>query len=375
MVDPGASILIDSSEPLSLDEPKERREETHIPELDGMRGIAALAVVLCHVAQRTVMHSAGNLHKLLDLCLSGFLGVDVFFALSGFLITRILLKRNGQEHYYRNFYIRRFLRLAPCYLIMLALVWVLVPSSGRFLLLSLAYGANFAVLLHIPFSYPVLWSLSVEEHFYLAWPSVIKFLQQRTVVMVCLLICIASPMVRIFEASRGGFDAYLSWYRFDGMAWGALLGIAIYSGWVTSRRQRMFTAALFASLLVLVASCACYRHNKQLGIALFYSAVPMFSIVLIGLAATKTRNSLAILRTPILRFFGDISYWVYLSHYLALDITMEFLRGNYPALIQHGGWRLWFAVFAATLVPSVITGVAVRGWVELPALRLKSKVA
>ncbi|WP_213805797.1 acyltransferase [Granulicella sp. dw_53] len=371
------SILAEerSSVSLPLDEPQGSGYERHIFELDGIRGIAALAVVFCHVAQHVVMYSTGLLHAVLNVCVFGFLGVDVFFALSGFLITGILLKKRDRKHYYRNFYARRILRLAPCYLLIIALVWMFVPFSGPFLLLSLVYAANFAPLFHIPYAYGVLWSLSVEEHFYLIWPWVVRFVRPRGIAMVCVGVCFLTPALRIYEAYRGTLTFYFSWDRFDGMAWGGLLAVALYSGWITRERQKKLPLALLLSALFLFASALLYVRSRGMGGALLYSASPIFSVVVIAMAVTAHRKMFSILRSPLLRFFGDISYWVYLSHFLALNLTMDLLKSRLPQAVQHGGFPLWVVVFSATLIPSVITGVAVRRWIELPALRLKNRFA
>lgn len=141
---------------LALDEPQGPGQERHIPELDGLRGIAVLAVVFYHIAQRLLLYEHGWMHLAMDACLFGFLGVDVFFALSGFLITRILLRKRERDRYYRDFYARRFLRLAPPYLLTIGIVALFAPSNGASLLLSLVYLANFTGLFHMATGYGIL---------------------------------------------------------------------------------------------------------------------------------------------------------------------------------------------------------------------------
>ena len=215
---------------LSVDEPQGPGQVRHIPELDGLRGAAALAVVFYHIAQRLVGYETGWFRLAMDACLLGFLGVDVFFALSGFLITGILLGRRTQPRFYRNFYARRLLRLAPPYLLTLAIVAVFIPGARVSLLLSLVYLANFATLLHLPVGYGVLWSLSIEEHFYFVWPVLLRSVTRGNLLCVCVAICVLTPLGRVYAVLHGGLDGYLSWYRFDGLAWGALLAIVLAGG-------------------------------------------------------------------------------------------------------------------------------------------------
>lgn len=348
---------------------------THVPELDGLRGVAALAVVFHHVSQRVIMFETGWPHRVMDVCALGFLGVDVFFALSGYLITRILLDRRGSRGYFANFYVRRLLRLAPPYLLTIAIVALLVPGSGKYLLLSLVYLANFCFVLDVPHSYPVLWSLSVEEQFYAIWPALVRFAAPLGVAALSLAICVVSPLARVHAVLAGAENyAYLSWYHFDGLAWGALLAVLLASGrWNRGAPMRRATTA--AGALLLLAALSLYvTAKKDLAIALFYSAVPMMTVALIGYALERP-PLLAPLRSKFLRFFGDISYWLYLIHFLFLNEADAYLRTRHPEVLARGGWLPVLLLLTAVLVPSMVSGIAVRRFIELPILRLKSRFA
>lgn len=296
----------------------------------------------------------------------GFLGVDVFFALSGFLITGILLRKRGQPHFYRNFYMRRLLRLAPPYLLTLVLVLTFVPGSWQFVLLSLIYLANFFTFFHVNMAYGPLWSLSVEEHFYFLWPWLIRWGSERGMVAVSVLVCLASPLIRVYQARHGGFSAFYSWYRFDGLAWGALLAIIISR----STKYPRITAPFFAFLstfgaILFVIGFRLYSGDKSLASALLYSAVPMLTCGLIGYSQ-KSHVILAPLRSRPLRFFGDISYWLYLIHFLVLYRAYGYLTG------QHG-LALWSLLVAITFSISIASGIVVRRYIEQPILSLKSR--
>jgi peptidoglycan/LPS O-acetylase OafA/YrhL len=341
-----------------------------IPELDGLRGVAALMVVFHHIAERMPRLPPGPvLHVWLVISHTGWHGVDIFFALSGFLITRILLETRRQPHYYRNFYARRVLRLAPPYFITLILVGLLIPGSGRFLLLSLVYLANFAQMLGVPMTYGPLWSLAVEEHFYLIWPSLVRFLSRRAVFAAALIGCIATPLFRLVAQKYGFFDFWASWFRFDGLLWGATLALTATSARATRNTIWMWSTAVAAlGLAGLAVGAALGQIGRDTvgGRTFVFGLVAMVTTGLIGHAALGSRFALfPLLRTRVLRFFGDISYWVYLFHGIALDQCLRRLPLRGSAL------RIYIPLTAVVLVSSIVTGVIVRRWIEIPALKQK----
>ncbi|MGD0546148.1 MAG: acyltransferase [Candidatus Acidiferrales bacterium] len=139
-------------------EPLLRRE---MPELDTIRGLAILGVLLYHGLYWNV--NLSNFPSLERIILTGMwagrMGVDLFFVLSGFLITGILLDSRNRQDYYRRFYARRALRILPAYLLILAILAVTKYTPLSFVLLSLIYLSNLTPLFGIPIAYPVLWSL------------------------------------------------------------------------------------------------------------------------------------------------------------------------------------------------------------------------
>jgi len=179
--------------------PKENRIEVlpdpllreHMPELDSIRGIAVLLVLFYHgFALRYNLHLLSGRPRIVFLAsMPGWVGVDLFFVLSGFLITGILLDSRRRADYYRRFYIRRALRILPVYYAVLALVTVLSRNylvgnraAWPSVIFNLVYCSNLSMLFGIPFQYPVLWSLAVEEHFYLIWPVIVRRLTRKTLI-------------------------------------------------------------------------------------------------------------------------------------------------------------------------------------------------
>jgi peptidoglycan/LPS O-acetylase OafA/YrhL len=184
----------------------------HVPALDGLRAIAVLMVLLCHFQLATPHWIWRVLHQ-------GGFGVYLFFVLSGFLITRILLSEKNKPAYFRNFYARRTLRIFPLYYGVLALqFWVLLPIFPTPRILAdahyqgwlWAYGYNIltAVKGHFVFSSDWMWlghfwSLAVEEQFYVVWPFIVLALGRETLLKLCIGIVALTPILRLVFYAAG----------------------------------------------------------------------------------------------------------------------------------------------------------------------------
>jgi len=174
-----------TSEKPALTAPAACLLRSRMPELDTIRGIAVLLVLFFHgFGFRYGVQGLSGFPKLfVAATLPGWMGVNLFFVLSGFLITGILLDTKPKAGYYRSFYTRRALRILPLYygvLLLLAVLtrtgWVNRQASWAFLALSFFYLSNVTGLFGVPMQYGVLWSLAVEEHFYLLWPAAVRSL-------------------------------------------------------------------------------------------------------------------------------------------------------------------------------------------------------
>ncbi|HLL88149.1 MAG TPA: acyltransferase, partial [Tepidisphaeraceae bacterium] len=182
---------------------------THYPALDGLRGLAILLVMVSHYVAPPAGGGRWGLvfRRAAD---AGWVGVDLFFALSGFLITGILLDAKGKPGFFRNFFARRTLRVFPLYYGVLFVVCVLLPALGLlklgvplsqrwlwlyatnlFPLLRSADGAGFFFPNSWDLQFGHFWSLAVEEHFYLAWPLVVYALGRRPLMVTCAALMVA----------------------------------------------------------------------------------------------------------------------------------------------------------------------------------------
>ncbi|MEY8878492.1 MAG: acyltransferase family protein, partial [Leptothrix sp. (in: b-proteobacteria)] len=206
----------------------------HLPSLDGLRGLAIVLVLLHNF---DVLDLAGP-HSLAAALLKevfflGWIGVQLFFVLSGFLITRGLLATQQSDHYFSHFMLKRALRIFPLYYLALGLFTLLLPKLG--LIAPPAdptwwlwvYLANWSIPLHLGGeSMPHFWSLAVEEQFYLLWPLLLWRLRLRQVAWLCLALMLLSPLLRWLLMSDGEPPEALYEFtvcRMDALAAGAAL--------------------------------------------------------------------------------------------------------------------------------------------------------
>lgn len=216
----------------------ERLERLHrITALDGLRGIAILAVLEFHFAEGLTGLSRAEL-AIYNFIRTGWLGVDLFFVLSGFLITGILTDARHTPRYFQNFYWRRAVRIFPPYYAFLLAYGVFYPLARHRPLDApwwhWTYLTNVAVALHLPVgTTPHFWSLAVEEQFYLLWPLLIYLLPRRAAMRVCLGCIVGAPAIRIMLllAGIGNPAAYvLMPCRVDALAVGGWLALAQRDG-------------------------------------------------------------------------------------------------------------------------------------------------
>jgi len=361
--------------------------ESRIPELDGFRAIAIVAVLISHVfwgfqiPQDLYDKYPRVIVKTLD---HGWLGVDLFFMLSGFLITGILLETRARPDYFQRFYTRRALRIMPLYFSVVMVWFLFYPQNKSYFALSSVFGANLSWLLGIPEPHgpAVLWSLAVEEHFYLIWPLLVLVLSRRMLAVSCGLIFTLTPVLRGIYAS-GGMNPeliyMLSWFRFDGLAAGALLAIWAHST-SDERRQalRIGGILLFAfGFLTLTGNRFGLSGTKTpVAVALRYTqAYLLFGSGFIVVYAFRGARWLWPLRSAPLQLIGALSYCMYLVHlwlgdvwnsiFTALGIRVEDTLGTMGNILARGCFML---------VASIAIALFTRKWIEKPFLRMKDRL-
>jgi peptidoglycan/LPS O-acetylase OafA/YrhL len=340
---------------------------------------------------------------------AGFAGVDLFFVLSGFLITRILLRERSSHAYYRAFYARRVLRIFPLYYAVLALWLVLVPMIGAERILGelwiqdagpgdgiwyWLYLSNWSDGLAGHFSHQFLtvaWSLAIEEQFYLAWPLIVRRSSRRTLAVTCVAVIGGALALRILFVAHGAVPLtvyLLTPFRLDTLAFGALVAIVASDPRRWPIIARSARAALPLTALAVIAICGVLiaypgfggetRKLSLLARPLMqtagYSAFALlFACLLVRLIAPPARPGLLdrLFRTRLLVDLGRISYGIYLFHMPAIYLTTLWVFD--PS--QHA----WGFVPAQLLRWTVAGGVTILAalaswrWLERPALRLRER--
>lgn len=307
--------------PASVPPPSQSTTLRYIPGLDGIRGLAVLAVVA---------HHSG-----VPIAPGGYVGVDVFFVLSGFLITRILLRRFQKENRvpFRFFYERRARRILPALWTMFAVLTVvaivdpLFSPPGQFYH-SMAIAAVFLTQWQImmddlPGPFIHLWSLGWEENFYLLWPLLFAAFGRRARVGLAILLSTGIVTLNVlrltlFHAGYGGpwVLEVAAYYRVDAIMLGCLLGLLLtqdaeLSSPVARRVEEGIALAALAGLLLMFvfAGEAFYRGGG-------FTLVSLSTAVMVNHLRRRTGSLLALLlETRFIRWIGLISYGLYLWHY------------------------------------------------------------
>lgn len=307
---------------------------SHIKALDGVRGIAILLVIAHHWIQSVAaIPIHGYLRAIsLPVAFIGQTGVDLFFVLSGFLITRILLSVKSEPGGIKNFYFRRALRIFPLYYLILFAVLVLTPPAIRHEQLRMnpndtglvwlwCYGANYAQWLYKDWLYGGLdhfWSLAIEEHFYLFWPFVVLLCSKRNLVIASvalIALSIASRAWFFFVAGNGIAPYILTVCRIDGLLIGGLLAVAEQANLLTKK----VTVPLLALFGIAIAASVGVHFDKigPLGSTLLSTFEALVFAAFVGLAVIHKDGILGkILSARVLVFFGLYSYGLYAYHHI-----------------------------------------------------------
>jgi peptidoglycan/LPS O-acetylase OafA/YrhL len=347
----------------------------HIPELDGIRAIAIWLVLATHllVTPNVDAREIDGLGSMIRVVIEhGWLGVDLFFVLSGFLITGILLRTKdfGHREYFRRFYLRRAVRILPVYFVVLIAIAIFVGTKYfTYLLFCAVMAANLSGLVHIPVPAAAgpYWSLAVEEQFYLVWPWLVLWLGPRRLIAVAAIILVVEPIVRIaFPGSN-----LLTWYRADGLAMGSLLA-AWFSLWNGDRRAVVLLIVSFVSVLVIVTVAGLPLGIMQTGSASdgfrITQAILAFGAIVAACVAFSGARVLGFLRTPFAVTTAGLSYCIYLVHRPLLDVYAS-IASHFPALDALTATES--TILSACVVVAVSYGVAAvsRKYLELPIMR------
>jgi peptidoglycan/LPS O-acetylase OafA/YrhL len=356
---------------------------SRIPELDGFRACAVLMVLVHHLFYGWKTPALARLpHAARILIEQGWRGVDLFFVLSGFLITGILLDSKNDGRYFRNFYSRRVLRIVPLYVACIILMYLGYPKSGKYFLLSILYLANFAYYFRvgIPHGPGVFWSLAVEEHFYLVWPFAVRVLNRIWLLTLISVIVVGSPILR-GVCAHAGMDPEreiytYSFFRLDALAMGGFLALWFRSRYYSRASAWTIACALIGITLLMTLlglPFGIMTVKSVIGTALHYSQVAfIFAGFLVLALAHQGSIFTALLRTRVARITADLSYCIYLMHLTVGDFyyrILKILRFDDVSRLGTGG----SIVLRIAVVGTVTFGLALlsKRFLEDPFLRLK----
>lgn len=354
-----------------------------IRELDGLRGIAILLVMFHRFWPQT-----GSLARYAPIAELGWVGVDLFFVISGFLITGILVDTKSDPHYLRNYLARRTLRIFPLYYLYAGAVLIAIPVSqgGPYFETPFirAAGSPLWYLLYFgncpealgrdpPFLLGHLWSLAIEEQFYLTFPLIVLVATRvglaRGLVGAILLAPVLRFLALLVFPGKERVQYLATPCRMDAIATGALLAVLVREGLLRSVRAVVVRNCVIAAAAILVAAAAlgCLARTAPLGRVLGYSIVAFtFGSVVLFTLMNRGARATASLRFRPLLFIGKICYATYLFHRpvnVIVDQTMA-----------HFGAEDLAVSFSAILIKIGLTiAIATVSWnvLEHPLLQLK----
>ena len=338
----------------------------YVPALDGLRGIAVSLVLFYHC------HTKLGEGWLCHFAEYGWMGVNLFFVLSGFLITGIIVDSREDTHFFRNFYARRALRIWPVYVLLLLLNYIVVPcllehdprhawqisSTAPWLYYLLFIQNLFAVAL--PGAIGPTWSLAIEEQFYLAWAPIARKLSLRHLAIVLAAAFLASPAIRAWNS---GLTPTHTLIHLDGLAIGSLIAVLLrMNAFSRSAWHKLGLAGM--ALGVFGVGLMLYRGTAFADTFLALGFGGML-VAAIASAPGSSRYTRVLCAWP-MQSIGRVSYGLYMTHILVFVVIGEFeIR-----MLRYGAWGN-LAVVVTRIVLSLAFAALLWVGFEKPILRLK----
>jgi peptidoglycan/LPS O-acetylase OafA/YrhL len=361
---------------------------THVPALDGVRGVAILLVLAAHFGggrkfESMIMQIAGQ------LMVGGWVGVDLFFVLSGFLITAILLNTLNHPEYYRSFYGRRILRVFPIYYLVLTVTIVISLMSHLpwhwYQYSFFIFANNIVVVFYDNVGYvgpglilSAFWSLAIEEQFYLFWPYLLRAAIRSQRLPLLFLCALAGPLaLRIMFVDLGSNNAAynLLLSRMDALAAGGLLAFLHRRGTLDDIRARVPIGIMCMSVAGFLGIGLFERTlawNTDLMMTVGFNLTALGSLAFIWSALIPNSPTQLVCAARPLRFFGKYSYGMYIYHQIFQIYMMKYL---YPIATRISHSSSLGAVLYFFTAISLVTAVSVISYhlFEARFLRLKTR--
>lgn len=358
----------------------------YFPGLNGLRFFAAMAVAVSHVELLKQYAGLPNRYDDPAVYELGRLAVTLFFVLSGYLITYLLLveKKSTRTIDVKQFYIRRILRIWPLYFLLVGLAFFVFPHVSALRLpqhaeYSLAATLPLFVLFlpqlalsifaPVPYAEPA-WSIGVEEQFYLLWPLLMRRFKSFVTLAIVVIVTILAARygaLAMAQANRADADALRVWNavinyfyftRIECMAIGGLFAWLVFEkkglGFLHSRATQLVVYAITAYLLIIDAGKPIFSYG-------WYSL--LFGVLIVNVS-TNPRSLLKLSWKPF-DFLGNLSFSIYMFHEVAIRAVMSATGNGLPDP----------ALYTASLALTLVIAAATYSLVERPFLRLKSRFA
>jgi peptidoglycan/LPS O-acetylase OafA/YrhL len=378
---------------MKLDDPKLPTApdfSKRVAALDGLRGVAILAVFFYHYARGAGTHTNSAVIKAFSTLFGfGWTGVDLFFVLSGFLITGILYDTLDDPGYYKKFYARRVLRIFPIYYLVVLIFLLLTPfvefhwkSAHLLFLVYLGYPAAliWPILVQTSAYLAIthLWSLSLEEQFYMIWPWIIaKLRSSGNILRACFLVTGAAVLLRTLIYATGWLSQTWAYTflpcRADALAIGAAIGILV-RGTSRGRLQVCAPWVFWTAASTILTLCIVRRtveHDDAFIATLGFSIIAiMYGALLV--ACLKANSWPAwLFSLSFLRMFGRYSYGLYLYHF-PLTVVLGPLKEVFVTRVHSYviGASLHLAF---NLAINLLIAAASFHFFESPIMRLKDR--
>jgi peptidoglycan/LPS O-acetylase OafA/YrhL len=320
-----------------------------IPALDGIRGLAIIWVVLHNATAQDSPSPRGVLYLLTLFTHTGWIGVQLFFALSGFLITAGLLDSQLAPHYFRDFYAKRALRILPLYYAVLLVLLVILP---RILALHAPFSNHPQASLWLfitnwthsaPYGFAHFWSLAVEEQFYLVWPLVVCWLPPRRLMTACVWIAVGAFVVRSAMVAYGADSQTIyenTICRMDALALGGAAACVLRVPFLRDQVSRRLDVIGVVTLILFAAGFPlthAYATTGPSGETFGYTLLALCSATLVMAVALSQGRARGVVMPFLawrpLRSCGKYSYAMYIFHNLLHKLWGE------PWLIGRFGER------------------------------------
>jgi peptidoglycan/LPS O-acetylase OafA/YrhL len=340
----------------------EKRDKIFFPNLNGVRAIAAFMVVISHIelTKREFHYPMAQFFHILGM---GSIGVSIFFSLSGFLITYLLLeeKKYFNKVDFKDFYVRRILRIWPLYFLVIIVGFFIYPGivSVKPLLLSVFFLPNIAFTLSLlPAIFDPIWSVGIEEQFYIFHPHFFRIKKNQHIlyalILFIVLFFIAFAVIKHLHTQNIALNQFFYFARYDDMMIGAIVAVIYFN---TKNKtfdfvfQRAFNSLFnkYVQILLLVVFVAFVVLSLHINIPQGDIVLALLSGLLIA-NLCETSTSVFSLDYKPLQFIGRISYGIYLLHKFPLLLVVYLVNkyiGTQSLLLQN------IIIYAATFVAAV----------------------